>query len=51
MRYAVTICSTQGKTIQGHVIIHESDSIYFGRKHVVVSISRATSSDLVSFAD
>ena len=51
LAYAITAMSSQGKTIQGRVVIHEWNSIHFTRKHLNVSISRATHHSLVTFAD
>jgi len=46
--HSMTTVSSQGKTLPGRVAIWETHHLYFSRKHLVVALSRATSSELLS---
>ena len=48
--WALIIVSSQGKTIPGRVVIHESHNRWFSPKHTLTALSRAQHCSLVSFA-
>ena len=42
LRWALTLCSVQGRSLSGTVGIHDSHSVYFSDTHLYVALSRAT---------
>ena len=50
LRWALTICSVQGKSLPGTIAIHDVESVHFNDTHLYVALSRATDGANVSIA-
>ena len=52
LRSARALCyySVQGRALRGTVRLRDTDSRFFGRRHLYVGLSRATSGDAVTFS-
>ncbi len=50
LRWALTICSVQGKSLDGTIAIHDVESVHFNDTHLYVALSRATDGANVSIA-
>ncbi len=50
LKWALTICSVQGKSLPGTVAIHDVKSTHFSVTHLYVALSRATNGANVSIA-
>ena len=48
LRWALTLCSVQGRSLRGTVAIHDTDSRYFTAVHLYVALSRAVDGGDVS---
>ena len=42
LRWALTLCSVQGRSLPGSIAIHNTRSRHFGVRHLYVALSRAT---------
>ena len=42
LRWALTLCSVQGRSLAGTIAIHDTRSRYFDTTHLYVALSRAT---------
>ena len=42
LRWALTLCSVQGRSLPGTIAIHDTHSRHFGARHLYVALSRAT---------
>jgi hypothetical protein len=42
LRWALTLCSVQGRSLKGTIAIHDTASVHFTRTHLYVALSRAT---------
>jgi hypothetical protein len=50
LRWALTLCSVQGRSLQGTIAVHDTSSAHFTRTHLYVSLSRATNGRNVHIA-
>ena len=50
LRWALTLCAVQGKSLDGTIAIHDTRSVHFNVKHLYVALSRATDGAKVSIA-
>ena len=50
LRWALTLCAVQGKSLDGTIAIHDTGSVHFNVKHLYVALSRATDGANVSIA-
>ena len=50
LRWALTLCAVQGKSLDGTIAIHDTGSVHFNIKHLYVALSRATDGANVSIA-
>ena len=50
LRWALTLCAVQGKSLDGTIAIHDTRSVHFNIKHLYVALSRATDGANVSIA-
>ncbi len=50
LRWALTLCAVQGKSIDGTIAIHDVRIVHFKIKHLYVALSRATDGANVSIA-
>ena len=50
LRWALTICSAQDKSLPGTISIHDVESTHFSVTHLYVALSRATDGANVSIA-
>ena len=48
LRWALTLCSAQGRSLSGTIAVHDTSSRYFSTKHLYVALSRATNGGNVS---
>jgi hypothetical protein len=51
LRWALTLCSVQGRSLQGTIAVHDVGSVHFSQTHLYVALSRATDGALVSIAE
>jgi hypothetical protein len=42
LRWALTLCSVQGRSLKGTIGIHDTNSVHFDKTHLYVALSRAT---------
>ena len=42
LRWALTLCSVQGRSLPGSIAIHNTRSRHFDARHLYVALSRAT---------
>jgi hypothetical protein len=42
LRWALTLCSVQGRSLKGTIAIHDTGSVHFDKTHLYVALSRAT---------
>ena len=50
LRWALTLCSVKGRSLDGTIAIHDVDSVHFSDTHLYVALSRATDGANVSIA-
>ena len=50
LRWALTLCWVQGKSLEGTIAIHDVESKHFSDTHLYVALSRATDGANVSIA-
>ena len=50
LRWALTLCTVQGKSLPGTIAIHDVESTHFSVTHLYVALSRATDGANVSIA-
>ena len=41
LRWALTLCSVQGRSLRGTIMIHDTESCFFSSTHLYVALSRA----------
>lgn len=47
LRWALTLCSVQGRSLKGTIAIHDTGSVHFDKTHLYVALSRATDGSCV----
>ena len=50
LRWALTLCSVQGRSLSGTIVVHDTHSRHFSTTHLHVALSRATDGRNVSIA-
>ncbi len=50
LRWALTLCSVQGRSLDGTIAIYDVESVHLSDVHVYVALSRATDGANVSTA-
>ncbi len=50
LRWALTLCAVQGRSLDGTIAIHDGESVHFSVTHLYVALSRATNGANVSIA-